>query len=113
MMSLEAIYYLAEEQAQKAAAENRVPFVPWNQDEITSWPPFPFPNIGNYRPEGWELLESVRVNKLGDDDGRSYGVDGLKRWCSGTVSANQGKSVGFAIIEEGQFQLYVGAFIKN
>jgi len=70
MMSLETIRRVNREAGREAAQKNRRPYVPWNLDEIREWPPFPFPNLGDYVPEGWELVMRFFVDK----DGRAvYG----------------------------------------
>ena len=62
------------------------------------------PNFGDYRPKNWELVETYFVDNSG------FGAPGepaltFEEFCS-KVKAG----FGYAIIEQGQFQLYVGEF---
>jgi hypothetical protein len=108
MMSAEAIYSLARQQAVKAAAYEVEPYNPASPDECYRWKRFPFPNIGIYRPAGWCLVGHVQADKSGISDSLSLGADGLKEWCSRRVTEDP--TAGFAVIEEGEFQLVVGYF---
>tara|TARA_B100000609_G_C17046984_1_gene346903 strand:- start:372 stop:695 length:324 start_codon:yes stop_codon:yes gene_type:complete len=105
MMSLATLQYVNQEIAAKAAAEGRTPYVVW-PGEVDAWPPFPFPNIGDYEPEGWELVESYFVDKTG----RGYDWEPA-------LSLKQFKQkikpgFGYAVIEEGEFQVVIGQFKK-
>ena len=121
MMSLEYIQQLSKEAGQSAAEDNKEPFIPATKWEIS--PPFPFPHLGDYLPDGWEPL---------DDDGHemSFFVDmtGLAHRGEAALTHEQfldkarelydqceeeGFLPGFAITEVGQFQLYVGVFKRS
>jgi len=111
MMSLQAIIALNQEIAVEAAQDGLVPYVPFNTDEIDYWPPIPFPNLGFFGPDNWEKTEqSWFVDKTGQ--GRSnepaLTVDQFKRELRSYVRENLGH--GFAITEEGPFQVYISAF---
>jgi hypothetical protein len=117
MMSLESIIALSDEQAAKAARLNKHPYIV-EQDEIARWqtwlqlqddapPTFckRIPNIGSYRPKGWKLGGYWTVAK--------YGVDGDGGSALSVRSLINHKLVagkGYAIIEEGQFQIVIGEF---
>jgi hypothetical protein len=115
MMSLSAIHDLAQEQARLAAKAKKLPFTV-EQEDIDGWRAlwqntkhlrFPFPNLGNYRPRGWELTDSLFCDKLGGwgSDGRSAGIGEILDW----LKVNRA----YAIIEEGQFQLVLGEFVRS
>jgi len=114
-MSPGAIADLAREQAVKAAAYEIEPYVPADKDEPLKWQHFPsIPNIGDYRPAGWHLVEYETVDKTGL--GREYEpaltFSGFQKWVSEKIAKAEqaGWQVGLAWIEEGQFQIVVGLF---
>jgi hypothetical protein len=112
MMSLQTIRDLSRQMAVNAAANEVVPFNPKDVEAIKNWRRFPFPNIGEYRPGGWWLVDDAFCDKTGfDASGPAMSVDGLKQWCAEKLEADP--TAGFAIIEEGEFQLYVGYFTQN
>ena len=110
MMSGYAIAALAREVAIQAAAYEREPYHPISVDEVETWRSFPIPQLGAYRPEGWCLVETVRVSKLGAD-GRSIGLEGFKKWCAERLAKDE--TAGFGWVEEGQFQIYAGYFTEE
>ena len=110
-MSLETIIALNEEIAAEAAKENLVPFVPHNEDDVERWPPFPFPNIGYHEPAGWERTDTdwfVDKTGVGLDWEPALSVRQFKRALSAHIDENPDD--GFAIVEEGPFQVVVAAF---
>ena len=111
MMSIEAIVALNDETAEQAALDSLLPFVPFSAADVDRWPPFPFPSLGHYTPDGWERTEnSWFVDKTGH--GRAsepaLTVDNFKRQLRAYIANNPGH--GFAITEEGPFQVIVSAF---
>jgi len=115
MMSLAAIQALADEQAKLAARKGAVPYVPWNAQEVQDWQSFPFPNLGSHRPPGWELVDTALADKTGWGQPWEPALtpEQLKVWVSEQMAAHASTSVGFAIIEEGQFQVVIGAFTRQ
>jgi len=117
MMSPSAIADLAREQAVKAAAYEIEPYVPASIDECLNWNHVPIPNIGSFRPQGWCLVEHKLVDKsgLGRDDEPALTIPAFKRWAASKVAETEYTkwSAGFAIIEEGQFQVVIGLFTNN
>lgn len=96
--------------AKRASEEKKTPFVVWPGDS-RHMPPFPFPYIGDYVPDGWEKVDEYFVDSSG------LGVEG-----EGALTGNQfrriveefaGQNYGFAITSAGQFQVYVGLYKKN
>lgn len=113
MMSTEMIRELADEQAERAAREGRKPYVPWDEAEVAGYGetrPVPFPNIGSYEPAGWALEEHQLVDKsgMGAENEPALTLAGLRQW----VTSHLGTSSGYAIIEEGGFQVVIGRFVK-
>ena len=110
MMSLSAIRALADEQARKAARAKKQPYVPHDAAEIDRWTRFPFPNIGSYRPPGWKLVDDWLCDKsgFGAPHEPALTVEQLKARLKDHTEAEQ--TYGYAIIEEGQFQIVLGVF---
>jgi hypothetical protein len=110
MMSTEEIVRLSDEMARKAAKKKKVPYVPFDESEVNGYPPFPLPNIGSYRPDGWDLESYHTCDKTGFglESEPALTVEAFKRLMKREI-AKEGTR-GFAIIEEGQFQLVVGVF---
>lgn len=104
MYDLQTIKRMNKERAEEAQEKRLQPFLIENKEQIDSFNQIPFPNLGDFRPKGWELVETHFVDNSGF--GRN---DEL------ALSVNQflkKLKVGFAygIIEAGQFQVYVGEF---
>ncbi len=103
MMSLQAIKRASDEQAGNAARLNKQPLVAFEDGYITcKW----VPNIGGYKPDGWELIQVhfVDISGIGRDDEPALT---LEQFFTKVKSG-----LGYAIIEEGQFQIHVGEFEK-
>ncbi len=113
MMSLATIHQLSREIARRAALERRQPLLV-EQEDLNYWrevlaagkvPRVGIPNFGDYVPKGWRATERdpLFCDKFGDGDGgRSAGIPQILDWM---VSG-----FGYAIVEEGEFQLYIGEF---
>ena len=104
MMSLEYIEELAREAGVTAEEPGKEPY--WLDDEWKKqhWPPFPFPFLGDYCPEGWELVDEFFCDSSGfgrDDEAALSGSQFLEKCEAG---------YGYAITQAGQFQVYVGQF---
>jgi hypothetical protein len=111
MWSLEMIDYLNQKAARKARRQDKEPTVT-TPEEIENYPPFPFPHLGPYVPPGWERVEGqewfVDSSGFGKDDEPALSVGQFKEVVR--RYANDHPDHGFAIVEAGQFQLYVAAF---
>lgn len=72
------------------------------------------PNLGSLRPGGYDLAETLFVDKSGfgapDEPALTFGqfVGEVQR-----CIREHGSPVYLALIEEGQFQVYVGVFLKD
>ena len=109
MMSLEVLEAVNREIAQTAARDGLFPYAPVSADEVTT--PFFCPNIGTLKPRGWKRTgASWFVDKTG------HGLDWepaltwaqFRRQLAGYILRHPGH--GFAVTEEGEFQVYVTAF---
>jgi len=64
MFSIETIRGIQQEAAARAAEEDKTPFLIWEED-LATFPPFPFPFLGDYVPRGWKLDETLLVDSSG------------------------------------------------
>ncbi len=112
MMSGGAIMALANQQAEKAAKRKLEPRVFFDAADIEQ-NCGRIPNIGSYRPPGWTLEENKMVDKsgMGDEGEPALTLRGYKQWLSQYLEGSE--TVGWAIIEEGQFQIVVGRFTQE
>lgn len=111
-MSLATIREVSREQGVRAAEREMRPYVFATVDEIDDCPPFP--NIGDYEPPGWEEVDRLFCDKsgMGADYAPAMTIDQLKRKLKQLVEARGNNTLGFAIVQEGQLQVYVGVFRK-
>ena len=110
MMSVGSIVAMNEDAAAKAAKRKRVPYVPTAAAIEANVIPRGIPNFGYFEPEGWAPTETVWwVDKTGmDDSGPALShTRFLEAW---QEYARAHRAHGYAIPEEGPFQLYITAF---
>jgi hypothetical protein len=101
MMSLEYIQQLAAKQARRARRNKILPQIAWMPgDPAIAY----MPNIGSYRPKGWRLLRKLFVDKSG------FGRLDEPALTVEQFYAEVKEDFGYAIIEEGEFQVYIGEF---
>ena len=108
MMSGATIRELSAQAARRAAREHRIPLIVEQEDMATLETHIRhIPNFGDYRPKGWALVDSVFVDSSGwgTDTEPALSFTQFVDW----VKA-QGPGFGYALVEEGQFQVYVGKF---
>lgn len=120
MMSEAQIVALADRMAKMARKERRVPWVPFNVDEVRRLPGgpdykhgmrgYPFPNFGSYRPRGWKMRGTLFCDKtgMGREDEPALTIHQLNCRLEQDTAACLG--YGYAIVEEGEFQIVVGVF---
>ena len=94
MVPPEAIEQLSREVGQRAAELNREPLIAFtDRDDAVA----KCPNLGDYVPDGWKLIDRLFVDKdiVADGDGHCLSlqqfIDKVK------------ECLGYAIVEEGQF----------
>lgn len=114
MMGIETIRQMNAERAAEAAERGLKPYVFDGVAEVDALTSFPFPHIGDHRPEDWTYVHKhfVDATGLGHDDEPALSASQFKRLIRKSVEKN-GSNVGFAIIEAGQFQVYVGEFRRD
>ena len=103
MYSLETIRSMNRERAKEAREEGKKPMIYSGVPEDLR----NIPNIGDYRPKGWKLVETYFVDSSG------FGSPGepALTFDEFVEKAKEGK--GYAIIEAGQFQVQIGEFEKT
>lgn len=101
MMSLESIDQLSREAGLEAAERNLEPLVAFVDGDIACKD---IPNLGDHEPEGWTLLQRYFVDKSG------FGAENEPALTVRQFLAKIKGGLGYAIVEEGQFQIYIGEF---
>lgn len=112
MMSPRTIKALADEHAEIARTKDLKPWYPRDEHEVDQYVNIPF--LGSYRPDGFVLTDSYLVDKtgLGRENEPAMTQDRFKE----TVKRNfrlgveHDAPLGYAVIEEGPFQVVVGVF---
>jgi hypothetical protein len=104
MYSLETIKEMTEKRCQEAQNRKLKPLVAsrkLNFEDIRS-----MPNFGSYRPDGWKLVRELFVDSsgLGAEDESALTINQFLKEIK--------LFHGYAIIEEGQFQVMIGEFMK-
>ncbi len=112
MMSLEAIIAINNQAAAEAEKKRLSPFVPSGPDATNDWPPFPFPSLGRV-PDGWEVAETFFVDATGH--GRqgepALTIEEFRSQIFNNITDHPDH--GYAIIEEGPFQVIVAALQRT
>lgn len=114
MMSLQSIKQANRERAAEAAAENLTPYVYFDTNEVDAHEGFPFPHLGDYEPYGWELVDEhfVDATGLGSANEPALTVNAFRELIKSEIR-NAESTLGWAIVEAGQFQVYVGQFVRD
>lgn len=109
MLSSDQIVSMAEDQGRKAEQLGRKPYLLRNLN-VDTLQSFPFPNIGSYRPAGWELSDYKTCDKTGwgYESEPALTIRGLKAWIKDCQKSDENYAM--AIIEEGEFQVVIGLF---
>ncbi len=114
MMSLQAIKDLSQGAAIRAAHAKRVPLVIEREDADSRDRLFQalqrIPNLGSYVPEGWSEVQRYLVDSSGWSDPQELASHGCFSLEGLMDEVKIGR--GYAIVEEGQFQVKVGEFVK-
>ena len=96
--------------AYEAVSDDLKPFIPFTEYELDSFPPFPFPTLGNFTPDGWERTGTtwrVRTRRSGGDrEALSCGTFKLR--LGGYIRENPGH--GFAVVDEDDCEVVVTAY---
>jgi hypothetical protein len=108
MMSLDAIRAASADATNKARARKKTPLTIFDESHIEDI--FNAPNIGDYDPPGWKLVEVLMCDAFGV--GRSGEAALTKDQLMETVREHveAGNRYGYAIVAVGQFQASIGVF---
>jgi len=120
-MSLSHIQQISDEKAAEAAVENKEPYIYFDIEEVDRLDSFPFPHLGDYIPEGWRKyggeggLFFVDAAGYGAPDEPALTGDQFKAEVKKVLAVNAlcGWEIGWAVVEAGQFQVYIQAFKKE
>ena len=96
MMSAETIRELQDDMAQRAREKGLEP----TYDT-------PFPGLGTYRPDGWQLVREFFVDSSG------FGTDHDPALTIDEFLDARREGMGYAVTSAGQFQVYVGEFMPT
>ena len=104
MMGIETIMAMSNKAAVNAKEQGLRPLEADTFEEVRA-----MPNLGTYLPRGWALVERHFVDSSG------FGSDNEPALSVGQFSALVERNPGFgwAIMEEGQFQIYVGQYRRT
>jgi len=104
MTDLNSIKAMSRKAAQRAAKDEKKPLVAFiDGDEAV----LKCPNLGNFVSKGWTLKEKLFVDNSG------FGSPGEAALTVSQFLAKVKEGLGYAIVEEGQFQVYVGVFERE
>jgi hypothetical protein len=116
MMSGAQIQSLSDKAARKAARDKRHPYVFWDDaevDRVFASGENVIPFVGGYRPRGWKLIDErfVDTSGFGSDTESALSISQFAR--SIKIDLAKKETHGYALIESGQFQGYVGVFERK
>lgn len=106
MMDGASIRRLSQDAAKKAARDHTTPYI-WEQDDFVEPERVRLPFLGTHVPRGWVMVNTYFVDSSGFGDAGEPALTReqfLKKLQVGR---------GYAIIEAGEFQVYVGEFVQH
>jgi len=115
MFGLETIKAMNREAGEKARDLGLEPFHLESFAQLESMPPFPFPNIGDDSVEVSKRYEHVTdlfcdKSGWGADDEPALTIPQLMERLRVLLRENQETGLRLAIVEEGQFQIFIGVW---
>lgn len=111
MMSIETIRAMSRKAAARAAKLRQVPLMVESEDlaDLEKHMTKNIPYIGDYRPRGYKMVERLFVDSSGF--GAEY-EPAMTQSAFFEKVRTLGAGHAYAVIEAGQFQVYVGVFCK-
>ena len=108
MLSPEYIRSQSAQAAKVAAWRGQYPYEPFDAQETESWQSFPFPSLGDFIPEGYELIDSLFCDSsgLGQRGEAPLTAQQLREYCTEHLADNYSYALG----DIGQFQVNVNVF---
>lgn len=104
MMSLESIEQMSREAGERAAELAQEPLVAFTDKDASV---FKCPNLGDYVPDGWKEVDRLFVDNSG------FGSDNEPALTPEQFIDKVKAGMGYAVVEVGQFQVYIGVFEKT
>lgn len=104
MYSLEQIIAMNNKKVEKAEKNNIEPYIAVSDEDEGV---FSCPNIGSAKLKGWKEVETYFVDSSG------FGSESEPALTPSQFVAKVKEGYGYAIVSEGQFQVYVGEFKKE
>lgn len=115
MMSLSSIRHLSDEAAKQARKSKVVPLILGDAADVDHLgaPGYRIPNLGSHVPKGWKMLDHwmCDASGVGADWEPALTQAQLKTKIKGLIS--EGKLYGYAVVEQGSFQVVLGVFEKQ
>jgi hypothetical protein len=100
------IAMLARQAAIEAIYYEKQPYNP-QPGETSRWGErAPIPNLGDYRPDGWKLIDWIEIERM-----FTTGQERACAWIEQTLAVDS--TAGFAMIEETQFTFVIGYFTQD
>jgi hypothetical protein len=110
MLSTESIEQESRRAARLAAERDMKPFTVWAED-LRKWKggrcQLPFPALGSYKPKGYKLVDTLFVDSSG------FGSENEPALTYNQLINRLVVGRGYAILKQGQFQCYVGEFVRK
>ena len=114
MYSLEYIEHLSDEATERACKDKQEPYVFWDGDTVER-SIGRIPNLGSHIPKDWEAYgDALMVDNSGM--GGAYELALTAEQCIKKVKEiieDTDYMLGWAIVETGQFQVYIQAFKRT
>lgn len=130
MLSASQIISISDDAAYRASQEGKTPLVPWKVADIAH-----APFLGDYVPQGWRQADwdddfpfvenpptwgwpegmgaAVCVDSFGGDtDGPAMSPEAFGKFVLNLMQ-DTSETVGIAIRQAGQFQVYIGLYIRD
>ena len=107
MYSGEIIKQFQADAAAKASKSHKVPYVIWPDDVGNLETLRRIPNLGDFVPDGWTEVERHFVDSSG------FGEEGEAAMTPEEFADKLKVGTGYALVSEGQFQVYVGEFKRT
>jgi hypothetical protein len=105
MFGIETINEMNREAGKKAKSGRKEPLLVYDTEQFAEQLRH-IPNLGDYRPRGWKLVNTYFVDSSG------FGQVGEPALTFGQFIEKMKVGLGYAIIEAGQFQVRIGEFEK-
>jgi len=110
MMDLATIRELSRESGALARQENKRPFCIECLEDISQYPPFPFPNLGDYCPAGYAEVDRWFCDSSGFGTDHEPALTPARLRDKLRTTYLHHPEYSYGIVETGQFQLYLGVF---